>query len=273
MATTTTLDAGLAVVGAAVALAVLCVVIHRRPESFPLLAIAALPFRLPISAEGRTVNLLIPLYLVVVAGTLVLLVPRILRRREPAPRGLEWLLAATLALYALQSAYSTDAAKAAENLAFFYIPFALLFVLLRDVRWTRGLLLSCLAVAAGIAVVLAGVGFIEYGRKELFLNPKVVAANQYDNYFRVNSLFFDPNVYGRFLALVMIAITAVVLWSRRRRDMLIAAAVLAWLLGGLVTSFSQSSIAALLLGLAMLAAYRWEVRAALYASLAVLALA
>ena len=71
----------------------------------------------------------------------------------------------------------------------------------------------------------------------------------------------------------MIAITAVVLWSRRRRDMLIAAAVLAWLLGGLVTSFSQSSIAALLLGLAMLAAYRWEVRAALYASLAVLALA
>ena len=106
LATATTVDAVLAVVGAAGALAVLCVIIHRRPESFPLLAIAALPFRLPISAEGRTVNLLIPLYLVVAAGTLVLLVPRILRRREPAPRGLEWLLAATLALYALQAAYS-----------------------------------------------------------------------------------------------------------------------------------------------------------------------
>ena len=41
---------------------------------------------------------------------------------------------------------------------------------------------------------------------------------------------------------------------------LLGAAVLAWLLAGLVTSFSQSSIAALLLGLAVLAAWRWGVR-------------
>ena len=53
--------------------------------------------------------------------------------------------------------------------------------------------------------LFAGVGFVEYYRKTLFLNPKVVAANQFDNYFRVNSVFFDPSIYGRFLALVMIA--------------------------------------------------------------------
>jgi len=100
-----------------------------------------------------------------------------------------------------------------------------------------------------------------------------VAANQYDNYFRVNSLFFDPNIYGRFLALVMIALTAIVLWGGRRRDGLLSAAVLAWLLGGLVTSFSQSSIAALLLGLAVLAAWRWDVRATVYAACALVALA
>ena len=58
-----------------------------------------------------------------------------------------------------------------------------------------------------MAVLFAGVGFVEYYRKSLFLNPKVVAANQYDNYFRVNSVFFDPSIYGRFLALVMIAVT------------------------------------------------------------------
>ena len=40
--------------------------------------------------------------------------------------------------------------------------------------------------------------------------------------------------------------------------------MLAWLLAGLVTSFSQSSIAALLLGLAVLAAWRWDVRAHVY---------
>ena len=68
-------------------------------------------------------------------------------------------------------------------------------------------------MAVALAVVFAGIGFVEYARKELFLNPKVVAANQYDNYFRVNSLFFDPNIYGRFLALVMLAVTTVVLWG------------------------------------------------------------
>jgi O-antigen ligase len=262
-----------AAAGALLVVLALVLLMRRWADAFPLLVIAALPFRLPISADGRTVNLLIPLYLVVAAGTVAHLLPRMARAEEPAPRGLEWLLLGSVALYAAQAIYSSDPAKAGENLAFFYVPFALLFVLLRDVRWTPELLLRCLGVAVALAVVFAGVGFVEYYRKTLFLNPKVVAANQFDNYFRVNSLFFDPNIYGRFLALVMIAVTTVVLWSSRRRDVLIAAGVLAWLLGGLVTSFSQSSIAALLLGLAVLAAWRWDVRATVYVSLALLAIA
>jgi len=272
----TTLSPGLAaagLIGALVVIGALALLMRRRPDAFPLLAIFALPFRLPISAEGRTVNLLIPLYLVVAAGTLVHLLPRLLSRSERRPQGLEWLLLGSIALYAVQALYSSDLTKAAENTAFFYAPFALLFLLLRDVRWTRELLLACLGVAVALALVFAGIGFVEYYRKALFLNPKVVAANQYDNYFRVNSLFFDPNIYGRFLALVMIAVTTVVLWQPRRRDVLAGAAVLAWLLGGLVTSFSQSSIAALLLGLAILAAWRWDVRRTVYVAGALVALA
>ena len=262
-----------AAVGSLLAIGALAMLMRRRPDAFPLLAVLALPFRLPISAEGRTVNLLIPLYLVVAAATLVHLLPRLLSRSERRPEGLEWLLLGAVALYALQALYSTDLAKAAENVGFFYVPFALLFVLLRDVRWTRELLLACLGVAVALAVVFAGIGFVEYARKSLFLNPKVVVANQYDNYFRVNSLFFDPNIYGRFLALVMIAVTTVVLWSHNRRDVIAGGLVLAWLLGGLVTSFSQSSIAALLLGLAVLAAWRWEVRRTAYAAIALVAIA
>ena len=296
------------VVAAIVVIAALALLMRWREEAFPLLAVLALPFRLPISADGKTVNLLIPLYLVVVAGTLVHLLPRLqervrggeARRLDPAgaatgaqrsgsgdadaasprqlafwgtPRGLQWLLFAAVGLYAVQAIYSADHARALENVAFFYVPFALLFLLLSRVRWTRELLLRCLGVAVVLALLFAGVGFVEYARKSLFLNPKVVAANQYDNYFRVNSLFFDPNIYGRFLALVMIAVSTVVLWSTRRRELLIGAAVLAWLLGGLVTSFSQSSIVALLLGLALLAAWRWDVRATLYASVGLVALA
>lgn len=298
-----TIAAGL--LAALVVIAALSLLMRRRPDALPLLAIAALPFRLPISADGRTVNLLIPLYLVVAAGTLTFLLPRLLglrvegsrnaddcgdRRRQQrmqelaggsptkaatwlSPLGVEWLLLVAVVLYALQGVYSPDHAKAAENVAFFYVPFGLLFMLLRDVHWTRELVLRCLGVAVALAVVFAGIGFVEYARKQLFLNPKVVAANEYGNYFRVNSLFFDPNIYGRFLAIVMIALTTVVLWTRRRREVLIGAAVLGWLLAGLVTSFSQSSIAALLLGLAVHAAYRWDVRATVYVTGALIAIA
>ncbi len=270
---------------AAVLVAVLVAVMRRWPEAFPLLAVGALPFRVPVAADGRTVNLLIPLYLVIAAGSVTQLVPRLLERRRAgaatvtagvpgaaSPDGvaterpaalevawLQWLLLGAVGLYALQISYSADRVKAAENLAFFYVPFGLLFVLLRDVRWTPRLLRRCVGVLVAIAVVLAGVGFVEYYRKSLFLNPKLVAANQYDNYFRVNSLFFDPSIYGRFLMLVMIAVTTAVLWGGRREAQ-IGAAVLAWLLAGLVTSFSQSSIVALLLGLTVLAAWRWSVR-------------
>ncbi|HSZ06812.1 MAG TPA: O-antigen ligase family protein [Solirubrobacteraceae bacterium] len=298
-----TLAAGLAL--AFVVIAALVVVMRRRADAFPLLAVFALPFRVPIATEGRTVNLLVPLYLVVAAGTITHLLPRLLgrgERRDPSrgesgglsptraswwtsPRSVEWLLFAAVGLYALQTLYSSDRGKAAENIAFFYVPFALLFLILRDVRWTRELLARCLGVAVALAVLFAGVGFIEYYRKALFLNPKVVAANQYDNYFRVNSVFFDPSIYGRFLALVVIAVTTVVLSARRalgdsaailrarRRELLAGAAVLAWLLAGLVTSFSQSSIAALLLGLAVLGAWCWGVRATVLASAAVVAIA
>jgi putative inorganic carbon (HCO3(-)) transporter len=305
--------AGAAIVAGLVVLVALAVLIARRPQVFPLLAVFALPFRLPISTGGTTSNLLIPLYVVVGAGTLAHLVPRLLHRGAPipsrgdpgdapeppvehrptagqrstraaadlegwfgrvtSPRGLEWLLMASIVLYGAQATYSTDFSKALENVVFFYVPFALLFALLRATPWTRGLLLRCFGVAVGLAVVFVGIGFVEYHRHELLLNPKVVAANQYDNYFRVNSLFFDPSIYGRFLALVMLGVTTAVLRSTRRRDVLLGAVVLLWLWGGLITSFSQSSIAALLLGLAILAAWRWDVRGTLYVSLALAAIA
>jgi O-antigen ligase len=271
--------------------AALAVIMHRRPAAIALLAVAALPFRLPISSGGTTSNLLIPVYLVVGAGILAFAVPRLraaderidFARRpdedpvdadapvEPAPAGLEWLLMGFVVLYAVQSAYSNDFTKALQQLVFFYVPFSLLFALLRRVRWNARLLVACLGIVVVEALVFAGIGFVEYSRRELLLNPKVVAANQYDNYFRVNSLFFDPSIYGRFLALVMLCVTTVVLWSRRQRDVLVGGAVLLWLLGGLITSFSQSSIAALLLGLAVLAAWRWDVRRTLAVCLIVLA--
>ncbi len=66
-----------ALIGALVVIAALALLMRRRPEAFPLLAILALPFRVPIEADNRTVNLLIPLYLVVAAGTVSWLAARL----------------------------------------------------------------------------------------------------------------------------------------------------------------------------------------------------
>jgi O-antigen ligase len=262
-----------AAAGALLAVAALALALRRRPDWLAPLVVLALPFRVPISAEHRTVNLLIPLYAVIAAATLVQLLPRVVQRGLSPFRGLEWLLFASVALYALQASYSSDLTKAAENVGFFYVPFLLLYLLLREIEWTPALLLRCLGIAAALGVVFAGIGFVEYARKSLFLNPKVVAANEYDNYFRVNSVFFDPNIYGRYLALVMVAVMGVTMRASRRIEVYAGAAVLAWLLAGLITSFSQSSIAALLLGLAVLAAYTWDVRNTVYASAGLAALA
>jgi O-antigen ligase len=244
--------------------AILAVVISRRREAFPLLVVATLPFRVPISAGGQTSNLLVPLYAVVAAGVLAHGI-EVLRGRpadpsEPVAGGLEWGLMGLVVLYALQASYSHDFTNALEQLVFFYVPFALVFVLLRRIHWTRRLLLACLGVLVALAVVFVAVGLLEYSRRELLLNPKVISANMVESYFRVNSLFFDPNIYGRFLAIVMLAVTAAMLWSERRREIVGAAVVLAVLWVGLMTSISQSSIAGLLLGLGILAALRFSVR-------------
>jgi hypothetical protein len=233
--------------GAAALLAVVLAawVFDRWPALLPLAAVAALPFRVPIESGGQTSNLLVPLYLVVAAGGLAFAVPRLRGRRptrESPPRGaLEWLLLGAVVLYAVQAAYSNDFSKALEQVVFFYVPFALLYALLLSVRWTVELARRCLYVLVVLALVFSAVGAVEYATRTVLLNPDVVASNQFQSYFRVNSLFFDPNIYGRFLATVIVLLVAVMLWTERRRVVLLAGAAVALLFGGLVLTLSQSS--------------------------------
>ena len=62
-------------------------------------------------------------------------------------------------------------------------------------------------------MLFALIGFVEYATKTILLNPKLVAANEVHTYFTVNSVFFDPDIFGRFLALVMILLAAVLLYA------------------------------------------------------------
>jgi O-antigen ligase len=254
------LGAGLAVAGLVTA----ALMLERRPALLAPLAVLALPFRIPISAGGTTSNLLVPLYLVVAAGTLSFILSALRggepadRSAGPAARWLERLLAVSVVLYAVQAMYSPAFEKALQQMVFFYVPFSLLFCLLRRLPLTPALIRTCLRVLVALALVFAAFGFLEYATKTIILNPKLIATNDVHAYFTVNSVFFDPDIFGRFLALVMIAIAVLLLYDRPRREYLAATAVLAVLWCSLVLTLSRSSLGALLVGLAALAALRWN---------------
>jgi putative inorganic carbon (HCO3(-)) transporter len=246
-----------------IAVGILVLLLRRRPEWLALMAAGALPFRVPIGYGDETANLLVPLYLVIAAGCVAYAAGYIQRdravERDRWAVRLERVLALVLVLYGLQSIYSSDVEQAVKNVCFFYVPFALLFRLLADLRWSGRLLARSFAVIVVLAVVFAAIGYLEYATGHLLIaNEKVLSANELKPYFRVNSLFFDPNIYGRFLGLTMIGLAAGLLWRAQGRSVVLMGAVLAVLWGGLVLSLSQSSFAALLVGLGVLAALRWR---------------
>ena len=243
----------------AVAVAALAYAFRRWPVLLPLAIVAALPFRVPLHAGGDTANLLVPLYLVIAAGVVFAL----LRDWDAppstwAPRPLAWTLAAFVVLYALQALYSGDFSKGLQNVCFFLVPFTVAYRLLREVEWDRRLLKLVLIVVVAEAAAFVAIGSVEYLTRSLFWNDQVIRSNEFHTYFRVNSVFWDPNVYGRYLALVIVVAMAALLWvkERRRFALLTAAVALLWL--GLAQTFSQSSFIALLAGLAVLAAIRWS---------------
>ncbi len=259
---------GGALVVGAIALVVLAAVFRRRPQWFAVAAFAALPLRVPVEIGGETANLLVPLYLVIASG----LIASLLSGAEVAGRGsrvagvsswpmrLRWLLAASVLLYGIQSSYSVDVPNAIENIGFFLVPFAALFVLLLEADWTRRLARQVVVAVAVVALACALTGIYQYLARDLFLNPELFDSNELHVYFRVNSIFFDPNVFGRYLALAITALAACIAWGGSRRDLALASIVCAVALVALAFSYSITSFAAVLAGLAIVAVLRWSWR-------------
>ncbi len=285
------LAAAVGVVAALAVLAAAAAFIARRPGVLAPLAVLALPFRVPIESGGTTANLLVPLYFVVAAGALAWIYGA-LRAPRPAPDPdapapdrrwippiagtdlvgwAERLLALFIVLYAVQATYSADFVKALQNMVFFYVPFALLYRLLREVAWTTRLLRTCLLVTIALAVLFSLVGFYEYATKTILLNPKLVIQNDLHTYFTVNSFFFDPDIFGRYLAIVMTLLAVDLIYVRPRREQSAVTVLLAVLWACLVLTLSRSSLGALLVGMGVLAALRWRPSRALVIAVAVVA--
>jgi putative inorganic carbon (hco3(-)) transporter len=244
---------------AAAVVGALAYAFRRWPILIPLAIVFAIPFRVPLEAGGDTANLLVPLYLVIAAAVVATLL-RDWSDPPPGhgPRPLAWLLAAVVVLYALQALYSDDFSKGLQNVCFFFVPFTVAYRLLREVEWDRRLLTLVLVVIGVEASAFVLIGSVEYLTRSLFWNDQIIRSNEFHTYFRVNSVFWDPNVYGRYLALVTTIAAAAMLWARTRQSFWLLTGLIAVLWIGLVPTFSQSSFLALLAGLAVLAAIRWS---------------
>ena len=170
------------------------------------------------------------------------------------------ILAGVVLLYAVQTLYSADFSKGLQNVCFFFVPFSLVYGLFRDVSWDRKLLALVVWVIGLEAVAFVVVGGVEWVSRSLFWNDQVIRSNEFHTYFRVNSVFWDPNVYGRYLALVAVVAMSALLWAREQRAFALLTALVAVLWIGLFPTYSQSSFVALLAGLAVLAALKWSVK-------------
>ena len=249
--------AAAAVVGLGLA-AVGAWLLRRWPELLAFAALLCFPARIPVSVGSTDANLLVPLYGVVAAATLALAGE--LLRGDPRARELgqlAWPLAAFTAWTGLTILWVDDLRQGAIALLFYYLPFGLLAVAVARLPWSRRWVTALYGLLAAMAVVFAVVGYYQWQTRDIFWNPKVKVGNAYAPFYRVNSVFWDPSVYGRFLVIAILACLVAVLFSRDRRVLIGGTAAIAVIWTGLLFSYSQSSFAALVAGVVLAAIFAW----------------
>ena len=235
----------------------------RWPWALAFATLACVPIRIPVSIGDEEANLLLPLYAVV--GALVLALGWELfradeRHRELGPLALP--LAVFVGWTGLSLLWTDDLRRGAIFLLAFVLPFGLLAIGFARLRWSRRALAWLYGALLASGLVFAGIGVYQWVARDVFWNPKVIVPNAYAPFYRVNSVFWDPSIYGRYLVVAILATLALVLLGLRSRLLVGAFAAVAVLWVGLLVSFSQSSFAALVAGVLAAAAVVWRWRAA-----------
>jgi putative inorganic carbon (HCO3(-)) transporter len=230
----------------------------RRPAWVPIAVLAAAPFRPPIAfdsssrflvsiAEDGRLGRLLPLYFVLIAAAAAL-GWRTLRDQpvRALPRSLAFPAAAFFAFAFLSLLWADDTQNGANLLAYFTLPFVVLLATLARADYPGYVSRALAAVALALASLFALVGLWQVVTHKLFFYaPNLAVSNANTDYFRVTSLFGDPSLYGRHVVLGIGVALALLAARRWRTWPLVALTVLMW--AGLLFSYSQSSMAALLL--------------------------
>jgi hypothetical protein len=234
--------------------------LRRRPSLLLLAVVAVAPVRVPFALGGEEAKLLVPLYAVLaiaVAESAWGLV-----RGDDAPSRLGrigWAAAAFVGWSALSLLWSADTHAGGVAMLFYLLPFAFLVSRIGRLRAGATLLAGAFAIELALALLFAGVALVQEATRHIFWNPTIEVGNAYRSYFRVNSLFWDASIYGRFMVVAMVLAAGALVLLRVAPVPL--AAFLAVALAGLWFSYSQSSYIALAAGVLVLAAATWPPRA------------
>jgi O-antigen ligase len=257
--------AGLVLVGAGAA------VLAWRPALVSVAVLVAAPFRPPLDfdssnrflvsiAEDGRLGRLVPLYFVLVCAVAAL-GWRALRPASSGasaegahaaspiralPPAIALPAAAFFAFAFLSLLWADDVEAGANLLAFFTLPFAALLATVARADFPDWVPRALAAAALALASLFAAVGLWQAATHELFFYaPNLAVSNANTDFFRVTSLFGDPSLYGRHVVLGIGVALVLLATNRWRTWPLVGLIALMW--AGLLFSYSQSSMAALLL--------------------------
>jgi hypothetical protein len=228
-----------------------------RPAWVSIAVLLAAPFRPPLDfsssnrflvsiAEDGRLGRLLPLYFVLAAAALAL-GWRALRGRpvRALPMVISLPAAAFFAMAFLSLLWADDVEAGTNLLAFFTLPFVVLLATVARADYPDFVPRALAAVGLALATLFAVVGLWQVATHKLFFYaPNLAVSNANTDYFRVTSLFGDPSLYGRHVVLGIGLALALLAANRWRTWPLIGLIVVMW--AGLLFSYSQSSMAALL---------------------------
>jgi hypothetical protein len=232
------LAVAIAGVGALVALFVL------KPDLVPLAVLLVMPFRLPVDLGRQHAFLLLPLYGVLAAASLALLFRTATNGAVARlPRLVSIPAAAFIGLDAISLLWSQDIQQGSIELAFFMFPFAALTAVVARAPFPERQPRLLATGFIGLTTVFALIGLWQQWTHRLFYAPSLEVENAYTSFFRVSSVFKDPSLFGRYLALGIVLLLTLNLLGKVR--LAVAVPLIGILSAALWFTYSQSSMVAL----------------------------
>jgi O-antigen ligase len=255
---------GAGVVGGLAVAVVGAAVLDRWPWALGFAILACVPVRIPVRLGSQEANLLVPLYGVAAAAALAFAWQLVRggdrRSHELGPVAVP--LAAFVGWTGLSLLWTDDLREGAITVGAFVLPFGLLAICVARLPWRGKWLTWMWGGLVATALVYAAIGVYQWGTREVFWNPKVIVGNAYAPFFRVNSVFWDPSIYGRYLVVgILTALAGVLLRGVTGWKVWGLVGVIALMWVGLFLSFSQTSFVALSAGVTAGAMVVWGRRA------------